>query len=202
MLFRSPEAWAYDYSGFIGYHPKKDTLFTIRPSNIDFTINDSQNDYYYSEEDGSLNDFSQIEPLFKFTCNKEWNHFLEISEECTPFNILCNLTKEIVEEGVLEEIIIYSELRGMKDGKCTFYYEYRILNVYPVTSSGISNTIIEINRNFNVFRGKKIICYYPSEELIEKLNKMKEGIVLDLSEGIDDTYCNEITSGFNTDTNM
>jgi hypothetical protein len=130
-----------------------------------------------------------------FICNKEWDSFIENSRNCTISNIICNSTIKIPGKWILEDAVIYYELKGIRKNSCAFYYEYRKLNAYSNVSLNSSNydislEINKINLEFKEVQGKKIICYYPFEILSEKLNKIKEGTIpnLDFS---DENYCNE-----------
>jgi hypothetical protein len=175
-------------------------------TNVITTVNDSTTNLPQdNQENGQSTEIPVRTPILKFTCNKNINSFIASSSTCASFNILCNLTKELTEKGVIEEVLSYYELRGIKDGKCIFYYEYRYMNVYPSpdlystsSSTGINIVLTEINKDFEALRGKKFICYYPSQTLIDRINDLKEGIIHDLYGEMDLEHCSEISSSGNS----
>jgi hypothetical protein len=138
-------------------------------------------------EIGVNNTSPDVLPPFGIDCNKDWSSFVDASETCSPFNIICNSTIDLFGTGgVLQNISKYYEIKGLNNEKCTFYFKYNSLIIYyseesiqnalsqGTTQEEINQDLETINSDYSYLIGMNSTCYYPVSDLTSMISGWDE----------------------------
>ncbi|MFH1503460.1 MAG: hypothetical protein ABIE36_02280 [Candidatus Diapherotrites archaeon] len=141
------------------------------------------------------------EPIFYFNCNKNISLFINASNNCTPFNIVCTSVADLFGIGVVQKTITYFELKGMQNEKCRVYFKYENVSIYytpqliqilldsAITLKEINSKLNQTNEEYKFLIGKNSTCYYPVSNWLEVVSGWNEDSFSGSSEDVEEYNC-------------
>lgn len=136
---------------------------------------------------GSNNSKSSLAPFFNVSCEGGIDQFVINSNNCLPFDTVCNQTMDLLGVGIIQTTLTNYKIKGFQKGRCELYalylnnsLAYSLELTENLMNSGMTRDEIikQLNDSNNqqaFVIGKNSTCYYPPNDLTKMISGWAAG---------------------------